>query len=362
MDNRKRYLIPGMVMILVLGAAVVISRSNWLLVQWNNWRFCTEVRKLEERDEGSKVSLRSLTPFSWDYVYTFDPYTSKKEMEEILGFSDPNLAETVNEGMVQLVFVKQQKVVADICGYAENLGFSVNFGSWNLEEHYQKVSSDLCDFSLDFEPGYPRLTLEGEMFEGTVLSFSDPEFYEALIEIDEGYPICSSGNRVTVWVPEEISIHAGDRVRVRYNGLIAEIFPLQIHGQVNVEVLLEDGEKKHTDQAAETKEAVESTDAPEIYYLKTEDEILPEIILNKEYQTFSLSYNVLSSYLGTGTYEQTDAELILQTEDGNYRYVFDILEDGTLRFREKDSSDIHVIYKHIGPEIKDGAEFEPVGS
>lgn len=31
-----------------------------------------------------------------------------------------------------------------------------------------------------------------------------------------------------------------------------------------MEVLLEDGEKKHTDQAAETKEAVESTDASEI--------------------------------------------------------------------------------------------------
>lgn len=44
-----------------------------------------------------------------------------------IGFKSNSIQETVNEGMVQLVFVKGQKVTASVCGYADNLGYDIIF-------------------------------------------------------------------------------------------------------------------------------------------------------------------------------------------------------------------------------------------
>lgn len=46
-------------------------------------------------------------------------------MEKATGFSSPSIQETVSEGMVQLLFVKEGRVVASVCGYAERLGYQI---------------------------------------------------------------------------------------------------------------------------------------------------------------------------------------------------------------------------------------------
>ena len=48
-------------------------------------------------------------------------------MEKATGFSSPSIQETVSEGMVQLLFVKEGRVVASVCGYAERLGYQIRF-------------------------------------------------------------------------------------------------------------------------------------------------------------------------------------------------------------------------------------------
>lgn len=73
------------------------------------------------------ITLDEVVPFEWDKVYTFTPYTSKEEIEKVIGFSSPAITETVNEGMVQLIFVKEDKIVASVCGYSGSLGYSVQF-------------------------------------------------------------------------------------------------------------------------------------------------------------------------------------------------------------------------------------------
>lgn len=72
------------------------------------------------------VTLEEVVPFDWERVYTFSPYTTRAEMEEVIGFQSGTLEESVSEGMVQLVFVKGDKVAAAICGYPQTLGYSVS--------------------------------------------------------------------------------------------------------------------------------------------------------------------------------------------------------------------------------------------
>lgn len=74
----------------------------------------------------SVVTLNELTPFEWEALYTFEPYASKVEMENKMGIYGTNIQETVSEGMVQLIFVKDGKVISEICGLKENLGYSID--------------------------------------------------------------------------------------------------------------------------------------------------------------------------------------------------------------------------------------------
>ena len=77
------------------------------------------------------VSLIDITPFEWDIAYSFDPYTPKESIYETMGYKWDNISETVNEGMNQIVFLKDGKVVCYLYGYPENNGYGINFTSEN---------------------------------------------------------------------------------------------------------------------------------------------------------------------------------------------------------------------------------------
>lgn len=103
-------------------------------------------------DDGKEIiTLNEVIPFIWDTVYTFPPYTSKEEIEEMIGFKSRSIEETISEGMVQLLFVKDNSVTASICGYSDNLGYRVDFfGSVTYEEK--------AEFSIKKDAGIVILT------------------------------------------------------------------------------------------------------------------------------------------------------------------------------------------------------------
>lgn len=76
---------------------------------------------------GKKVNLSTFTPFEWDTVYSFSPYTPKEMIYEIIGYKWDRISETVSEGMNQIVFVKDGKVVCYIYGYPQNNKYGVFF-------------------------------------------------------------------------------------------------------------------------------------------------------------------------------------------------------------------------------------------
>lgn len=81
------------------------------------------------------VKLSDVTPFDWDTVYSFDPYTTKDTIYETVGYKWDRISETVNEGMNQIVFLNEGKVVCYLYGYPENNGYGIFFTNENNNEN-----------------------------------------------------------------------------------------------------------------------------------------------------------------------------------------------------------------------------------
>lgn len=111
-------------------------------------------QKLENAVKSIKcdsVYLNDVVPFEWDILYTFAPYQSKKEIEQIVGFKSSSIKENnINEGMVHLLFVKDKKVVASVLGYADNLGYSIDFA---MKPNYDIAFSENAEFRVTRENG-----------------------------------------------------------------------------------------------------------------------------------------------------------------------------------------------------------------
>lgn len=110
----------------VLTAAVFFIIGN-PVVLLNNQKLKQAVCSLKS---GEIVSLNETVPFAWDVLYTFEPYQSRAEIEQIIGFRSNDIQENdVNEGMVHLLFVKGGKVAASVLGYSGNLGYGIDFAA-----------------------------------------------------------------------------------------------------------------------------------------------------------------------------------------------------------------------------------------
>lgn len=106
--------------------AVFISQHNK-----NEKAFIKNIKALEDMSE---VVLNDVTPFEWEVVYSFGPYASKDKIQETIGFR-ANVGETVSEGMLHLLFVKDKEVVCEIIGYPSNLGVMMNlFGRIKIDD------------------------------------------------------------------------------------------------------------------------------------------------------------------------------------------------------------------------------------
>lgn len=73
------------------------------------------------------INLLDITSFDWDVAYSFTPYTTKKMIYDTVGYKWDNINETVNEGMNQIVFMKEEKVVCYIFGYPATNGYGISF-------------------------------------------------------------------------------------------------------------------------------------------------------------------------------------------------------------------------------------------
>ena len=108
--------------ILLVLITIVILTFNFFYFNMNNTSnehdtaiFEANIIKLSKNH--SIISLNEITPFEWEKVYFFPPYTPKSEIFKSIGFRCGGIFETYNEGMMQIVFTNKNKVVCNISGY-----------------------------------------------------------------------------------------------------------------------------------------------------------------------------------------------------------------------------------------------------
>ena len=94
------------------------------------------------------VNLREVTPFDWDVAYSFPPYTMKESIYKTVGYKWDRISETVNEGMDQIVFMKEGKVVCYLYGYPKNNGYGLSFTS---DQHKDAGSVLRAEDNLTFQ-------------------------------------------------------------------------------------------------------------------------------------------------------------------------------------------------------------------
>ena len=119
---KRKYVISAIAAVVVAPAVVWMWFGDPLLA-YRAGQLRAAVRSISE----TEVTLNEVVPFDWDTVYTFAPYTSREEIEGVIGFRSNAVKETVSEGMVQLLFINGDAVIASVCAYADALGYRIDF-------------------------------------------------------------------------------------------------------------------------------------------------------------------------------------------------------------------------------------------
>ena len=142
---RKKYwlLIP---LLLIIGFVGLFSKNEL----WTSNAKLLKEKMHAELSEGDQVKLSEFTPFEWDEVYSFNPYSSKEIIYETIGYKWDDISETVSEGMNQIVFMKAGEVVCYIYGYPESNGNGIFFLNSGVGEDYTRLNATDQDvFSVE---------------------------------------------------------------------------------------------------------------------------------------------------------------------------------------------------------------------
>lgn len=83
--------------------------------------------------EDGEVTLNEIVPFAWDAMYTYEPYMSREEAEEMMQIPVRGLKQSVSEDAVQLVFVKDGRMACNVCGYISREGYGFLWWSGRLD-------------------------------------------------------------------------------------------------------------------------------------------------------------------------------------------------------------------------------------
>jgi len=152
MKYKKTIVLLGIIGILFL----IVKKDLW---EKNEDLLKEEIVSIPQSVE--TINLKEVTPFEWDKVYSFSPYTPKDTIYETVGYKWDRIQETVNEDMNQIVFMKDGKVVCYIYGYPANIGYGITLSGETLSESAAvlQVEDDLI-FQVEREEGVVYLIKE----------------------------------------------------------------------------------------------------------------------------------------------------------------------------------------------------------
>jgi hypothetical protein len=122
MSKKKKYVVFSIVLF-----AIAVFISLGIGDKASARRNGSKAAALLKENNSKQICLDDMFSFEWDRAYSFTPYQSVSSMEEELGFASNALREADYDDMVNVAFVKGNKVVASIYGHSGDLGFSIDF-------------------------------------------------------------------------------------------------------------------------------------------------------------------------------------------------------------------------------------------
>ncbi|WP_196493758.1 hypothetical protein [Ornithinibacillus caprae] len=109
---------------------------------------------LHHDQTAEQVNLTAVTPFEWDTLYSFTPYTPTDHIYDVIGYKWDSISSTVNEGMNQIVFMNGNEVVCYIYGYPSNNNFSININPSDYTDQVATIhAEDNPTFEISKEDG-----------------------------------------------------------------------------------------------------------------------------------------------------------------------------------------------------------------
>lgn len=84
-----------------------------------------KISSLKSTDK--EIHLNEVTPFQWDKAYVFDTNTNIERIYEIIGYKWQSIISKEKDSELQMVFIKDGKVVCYLYGDMNRIGISVNF-------------------------------------------------------------------------------------------------------------------------------------------------------------------------------------------------------------------------------------------
>ena len=151
--RKQRFYIAAVVLMGVI--ALIYSMVGSPVVLWHNHQLKAALTGLTD----TAITLEQAVPFSWDEVYTFAPYTSVEEIQEVIGDTSFNLKEAESEGVLQLVFLDGGAVTAAVCAYPDRLGYDVDLaGAAGGSLPAKLTHGENIPFAVERAGGIVRLT------------------------------------------------------------------------------------------------------------------------------------------------------------------------------------------------------------
>ena len=152
--RKQRFYIAAAGLLAVIALAWSLIGSP--VVLWHNHQLKAALTGLTD----TTITLEQAVPFSWDEVYTFAPYTSVEEIQEVIGTTSFNLKEAESEGVLQLVFLDGGAVTAAVCAAPAALGYDVDLASAVDSTPCKLTHGENISFAVERDGGVVRLTAQ----------------------------------------------------------------------------------------------------------------------------------------------------------------------------------------------------------
>jgi len=114
---KNKFVLAITAIMVALSAIFVVSFANYLAKEYQRARLAARLDSLVEsykKGDVDVIRISTITPFEWETLYLFGPYTTKERIVEITGLMDAANIKTAierHDTIVLFVFVNENKIV-----------------------------------------------------------------------------------------------------------------------------------------------------------------------------------------------------------------------------------------------------------